>query len=538
MNAAVQTYDYVVVGGGSAGCAVAARLAQDGRTRVLLLEAGPPDRNIWIHIPIGYGKTMFDPVVNWQFKSQPEPHLNNRQIYTPRGRTLGGSSSINGLIYIRGQREDFDDWRAHGCEGWGYDDILPYFRRSETNDRGASEFHGGDGPVHVGSIKGRHELVEAFIAAANSIGVPRNDDFNGAQQRGVGYFQLNTRAGLRSSSAKAYLGSGIAGKNLHVVTDAHAERVLFEGRRAVGVRYRVGKEVVEARAAREVVLSAGALQSPQLLMLSGIGDGDKLAQHGVGVLHHLPEVGRNLQDHLQSRVMYRCSKPITTNDALRTVWGRARIGLQWLLFKSGPVAAGIQLGGLFANTIDLQGRPDVQFHFGTISADMAAGKPHDFSGFTMSVCQLRPTSRGEVGLLSPDARAAPSVLFNYLSTPEDQATMVRGVRMARQLARTPSMSPYIVDEYRPGFDVESDDEALAFIREHGTTIFHPVGTCRMGSDANSVVDTRLKVRGIDGLRVVDASIMPLLVSGNTNAAAIAIGEKGADLIREDARQAA
>ena len=313
---------------------------------------------------------------------------------------------------------------------------------------------------------------------------------------------------------------------------------MFEGKRAVGVRYRVGNDLVEARAAHEVVLSAGALQSPQLLMLSGIGDGEQLSRHGIEVLHHLPEVGRNLQDHLQSRLMYKCSKPITTNDALRTVWGRTRIGLQWLLFKSGPVAAGIQLGGLFASTVDGVDRPDIQFHFGTISADMTAGTPHDFSGFTMSVCQLRPTSRGEVSLRSPDPRAAPSVLFNYLATEKDQATMVRAVRMARKLARTPSLSPYILDEYRPGFGVESDDDVLAFIRDHGTTIFHPVGTCRMGSDPMSVVDARLKVRGIDGLRVVDASIMPLLVSGNTNAAVIAIGEKGADLIREDARQAA
>lgn len=529
----MRSYDYIVVGGGSAGCVVAARLAQDGRTRVLLLEAGPADRNIWIHIPIGYGKTMFDPVVNWQFQSEPEPHLNNRQIYTPRGRTLGGSSSINGLIYIRGQREDFDGWRALGNEGWGYDDVLPYFRRSERNDRGASEFHGGDGPVGVSSIKGRHELVEAFIRAANGIGVPRNDDFNGTRQCGVGYFQLTTRGGLRCSTARGYLRSGLAGANLEVETDAHAERILFEGRRAIGVRYSRGGEVLEVRATREVVLSAGALQSPQLLMLSGIGDGEQLARHGIPVLHHLPEVGRNLQDHLQSRLMYRCSKPITTNDALRSVWGRMRIGLQWLLLKSGPVASGIQLGGMFASTAPGAQRPDVQFHFGTISADMTAGRPHDFSGFTMSVCQLRPTSRGEVTLRSSEPQAAPAARFNYLATDEDCATMVRGVRMARQLARSPNLAPYIVDEYRPGFDVESDDEVLGFIREYGTTIFHPVGTCRMGADANSVVDPRLKVRGTEGLRVVDASIMPLLVSGNTNAAAIAIGEKGADLIRED-----
>ena len=534
----MRTYDYVIVGAGSAGCALATRLAHDPTIRVLLLEAGPTDRNLWIHIPIGYGKTLYDPVVNWQFQSEPEPHLNNRQIHTPRGRTLGGSSSINGLVYIRGQAEDFEDWKALGNVGWGWQDVLPYFRRSETNDRGASEYHGAQGPVGVSSIRGKHELVEAFIGAATGLGIPRNDDFNGATQEGVGYFQLTTRNGMRSSTAKAYLRSGLAGRNLEVETDAHASRIVLEGKRAVGLRYRRGGQEVEVRASREVILSAGALQSPQVLMLSGIGDHAELSAHGIDTVHHLPAVGKNLQDHLQSRLMYKCTKPITTNDDLRTWWGRARIGLQWLLLRSGPVASGIQLGGLFARTLPQLQRPDVQFHFGTISADIAAGKPHDFSGFTMSVCQLRPTSRGEVRLRSADAFVAPAALFNYLATGEDQATMVRGVRLARAIARSPSLSPYIKDEYRPGFDVESDDEMLGFIRQYGTTIFHPVGTCRMGSDAESVVDPRLKVRGVQGLRVVDASIMPLLLSGNTNAGAIAIGEKAADLIREDSRLAA
>jgi choline dehydrogenase len=533
----MKQFDYIVVGAGSAGCAVAARLAQDGTTRVLLLEAGPPDKNIWIHIPIGYGKTMFNPQLNWQFKSEPEPHLNGREIYQPRGRTLGGSSSINGLVYIRGQAEDFERWESLGNTGWGWRDMLPYFKRAESNERGKSAYHGDDGPVAVSNIRGQHELVEAFIGAANEIGVPRTEDFNGERQEGVGYFQLTTRGGLRCSTARGYLRSGLAGKNLVVETDAHATSIVWEGKRAVGLRYRRRDQNLEVRATQEVILSAGALQSPQLLMLSGVGDAEELHRHGIPVLHHLPAVGQNLQDHLQSRLMYRCTKPITTNDDLKTWWGQARIGLRWLLKKSGPVAAGIQLGGMFARTSERETSPDVQFHFGTISADMTAGKPHDFSGFTMSVCQLRPTSRGEVRLRSAHAFDAPKARFNYLATEHDRQTMVAGVRMARRIARSRSLSPYVADEYRPGFHIDSEDEVLGFIRQYATTIFHPVGTCRMGADEASVVDTRLRVRGVSGLRVVDASIMPLVLSGNTNAGAIAIGEKAADLIRQDRARA-
>lgn len=529
----MRTYDYVVVGAGSAGCAVAARLAEESSVRVLLLEAGPPDTNIWIHIPIGYGKTMFNPQLNWQFKSEPEPHLNNRQIYQPRGRTLGGSSSINGLVYIRGQAEDFQKWAALGNEGWGWSDMLPYFRKAESNERGASEYHGGDGPVRVSNIKGKHELVEAFIGAANELGIPRTSDFNGAKQEGAGYFQLNTRNGLRCSAAKGYLRSGIAGANLEVESDAQASEIVWEGKRAVGVKYTRGGTPMEVRAAQEVILSAGSLQTPQLLMLSGIGDEAQLRQFGVRIVHHLPTVGKNLQDHLQSRLMYKCTKPITTNDDLKTWWGQMRIGMNWMFRRSGPVAAGIQLGGMFARTGPEAATPDVQFHFGTISADMTAGKPHDFSGFTMSVCQLRPTSRGEVRLRSPHIADAPAAQFNYLSTDHDKRTMVEGVRLARKIAKSRSLSPYIADEYRPGFQVEAQDEVLAFIREYATTIFHPVGTCRMGADEASVVDTRLKVRGVQGLRVVDASIMPLVLSGNTNAGAIVIGEKAADMIKQE-----
>jgi choline dehydrogenase len=387
--------------------------------------------------------------------------------------------------------------------------------------------------LRVSNIRGRHELVEAFIAGANEAGIPRTEDFNGERQEGAGYFQLTTHNGLRCSAAKAYLKGRRT--NLTIETDAHATEIVFEGRRAVGVRYLRHGGSHEVRANIEVALSAGALQSPQLLMVSGIGDSGRLQDLGIRPVHHLPEVGKNLQDHLQMRLIYRCAKPITTNDDLRTLWGHARIGLRWLLKKEGPVAAGIQLGGMFARTSQHLDRPDVQFHFGTISADMTAGKPHDFSGFTVSVCQLRPTSRGDHTIRSADARVAPAARFNYLSTDDDKKTMVAGFRLARRITGTAAMGPYVTDEYRPGFDVQSDDEVLAFLRRHATTIFHPVGTCRMGADAASVVDPRLRVRGVEGLRVVDASVMPLLLSGNTNAGSIVIGEKAADMMKEDRR---
>lgn len=532
----MRNFDYIVVGAGSAGCALAGRLAEDGHTNVLLLEAGPKDRNIWIHIPIGYGKTMFDPKNNWQFYSEPEPYLNGRKIYQPRGRTLGGSSSINGLVYIRGQAEDFDAWAALGNTGWGWSDILPYFKRSERNERGDSEYHGGNGPLSVSNIRGKNELVEAFIGGAGELGIPRTDDFNGARQEGAGYFQLTTRNGLRCSAAKAYLPAARARGNLVVETDAHATGVVFEGKRSVGVRYVRDGQPQEARANCEVVLSAGAFQSPQLLQVSGIGDADYLRALGIRPVHDAPQVGKNLQDHLQSRLIYKCTKPITTNDELRTLWGQALIGMRWIFRKEGPVAAGIQLGGMFARANPQAKTPDVQFHFGTISADMTAGKPHDFSGFTVSVCNLRPTSRGEVKATSSDARVAPAALFNYLSTKEDEDMMLAGFRLARNIAASRAMSPYIAEEYRPGPGVGSNEEALAFIRDYATTIFHPVGTCRMGQDSASVVDTRLRVRGVTGLRVVDASIMPLLLSGNTNAAAMVIGEKAADMMKEDRKE--
>ena len=536
-------FDYIVVGAGSAGCVLAGRLSEDPSTRVLLLEAGPPDRSIWIHLPIGYGKTMWSKKYNWCFSTDPDPNMNGRRIYWPRGKTLGGSSSINGLIYIRGQREDFDHWAALGNEGWGHDDVLPYFVRSERNQRGASALHGGDGPLRVSDIGARHELIEAFIAGAGEIGVPRTDDFNGEQQQGAGYFQLNTWKGWRWSTAKGYLGPAKGRPNLRIETEALATGLLFEGSRAVGVTYRQGGQTRTARCTAEVLLCAGALQSPQLLQLSGIGAPELLQRRGVPVRHALPGVGENLQDHLQVRLSYECTKPITTNDQLNSLWGQMKIGLQWLLFRTGPLAIGINQGGCFMHALRREdpaaeaATPDIQFHVATLSAEMAGGAVHPFSGFTLSVCQLRPESRGHVRIRSSDPAEPPEMQPNYLSTELDRRTTVAGVKAARAIAATAAMRPYVKREFKPGPGAASDAELLEFCRNHGATIFHPSGTCKMGRDTNAVVDARLRVHGIGGLRVIDCSVMPTLVSGNTNAAVVMMAEKAADMIREDARQA-
>jgi choline dehydrogenase len=536
-----ETYDYIVVGAGSAGCVLAARLSEDPGTRVLLLEAGPPDRSLWIHLPIGYGKTMWSESVNWCFHTDPDPNMNGRRIYWPRGKTLGGSSSINGLIYIRGQREDYDAWAAQGNPGWGFDDVLPYFVRSETNQRGASEYHGGDGPLKVSDIGARHELIEAFIAGAGQCGVPRTEDFNGARQEGAGYYQLTTWKGWRCSTAKAYLKPARGRPNLRVETGARATGLRFDGedRRVVGVDYLQGGQKKSATARAEVLLAAGAIQSPQLLQLSGIGPAALLQQHGVAVRHALPGVGENLQDHLQIRLIYDCTKPITTNDQLNSWLGQLRIGLQFVLARSGPLAVGINQGGCFMRALPEAASPDIQFHVATLSADMAGGKVHPFSGFTMSVCQLRPESRGHVRIRSADPLETPSMQPNYLSTELDRRTAVAGIRAARAIAAAPAMAPYVKREVKPGPQDADDDALLEFCRNHGATIFHPSGTCAMGPDParGAVVDARLRVHGVQGLRVIDCSAMPTLVSGNTNAPAVMMAEKAVDMIREDARRA-
>jgi choline dehydrogenase len=510
--------DYIVVGAGSAGCVLANRLSANGRHRVLLLEAGPRDRSLWIHLPIGYGKTMFHPVYNWGFHTDPQPHMNDRRVYWPRGRGLGGSSSINGLIFIRGQREDYDRWAAAGNKGWGWDDVLPYFKRSlfSTSDIGA-----------------RHELMEAIIAAAHERGIRSTSDFNGGDQEGVGYYQLFTKNGWRSSSATAYLRPAEKRANMRVETNAHATRILFDGSRAIGVRYRKNGVDHDVFTSKEVIVSAGSLQSPQLLQLSGIGPADFLSSMGIQVVKDLPGVGENLQDHLQLRVMYKCTKPITTNDDLRVLHRKIFIGAQWLFTRTGPLAIGINQGGLFTRALPESKTPDVQFHFATLSAELAGAKPHPWPGFTMSVCQLRPESRGTVRIRSADPLEAPSMQPNYLSAELDRRCAVAGVRLARSLAATESLRPYVAEEYRPGAQAQSDEDLLEFSRNYGATIFHPSGTCKMGSDPMAVVDDRLRVHGLAGLRVVDCSIMPTLVSGNTHAPVVMIAEKASDLILQD-----
>ncbi len=531
----VAEFDYVIVGAGSSGCVLANRLSADGRFKVLLLEAGPKDNYLWIHIPIGYGKTMFHKAYNWGFYTDPEANMHDRRIYWPRGRGLGGSSSINGLIFVRGQRDDYDHWAQLGNAGWDWNSVLPYFIKSEHNSRGASEAHGADGPLWASDIEEKNELMEAIIRGAGELGVPRTDDFNRGDQEGIGYFQLFTRNGWRNSSAVAYLKPARGRGNLRVETDAQATGLILDGRRATGLRYRKNGVMHEVRAAREVILSAGSLQSPQLLQLSGIGPAELLRRHGIGVVHDLPGVGQNLQDHLQFRLMYRVSRPITTNDDLRTLAGQARIGLKWLTRGTGPLGIGINQGGLFTRILPGSRTPDIQFHFATLSAEQAGGKPHPWSGCTFSVCQLRPESRGNVEIRSADPLQPPAMRPNYLSTEKDRICAVEAIKYARKLAATDALKPYLESEYKPGASVRSDDEILEFARENGATIFHPTGTCKMGSDRMAVTDAGLRVRGIAGLRVVDCSIMPTLVSGNTHAPAVMIAEKASDMILAAAR---
>lgn len=531
------TYDYVIVGAGSAGCVLADRLSADGTTRVLLLEAGGRDSNPWIHVPVGYFKTMHNPATDWCFKTEPDPGLNGRGIAWPRGKVLGGSSSINGLLYVRGQPQDYDQWRQLGNVGWSWDDVLPYFKRSEDQERGADALHGAGGPLKVSDMRTRHAICAAVIRAAEQIGIPRNDDINGASQEGAGYFQLTTANGRRCSAAVAFLRPAQQRANLRVITKAAATRVLFEGRRAVGVAFTADGTAFEARAAGEVILAAGAIGSPHILELSGVGRGAVIRDFGLPILHELQGVGENLQDHLQARPVYKTKRPITLNDQVRNPLRRMMMGVEYLARRTGPLSMAASEVVIFARTRPELDTPDIQFHIQPWSADSPGEGLHPFSAFTMSVCQLRPESRGRLVPRSPDARVPPAIHPNYLATPNDQQTLVDGIKVGRKMAAAPALADEIESELRPGPKARSDADLLAWARDTATTIYHPVGTCKMGSDPGAVVDARLRVRGLEGLRVVDASIMPTLVSGNTNAPTIMIAEKAADMIREDARRA-
>ncbi len=521
-------FDIIVVGAGSAGCVLANRLTADGRTRVLLLEAGPRDTDPWIHIPLGYGKLFKKPSVNWSYQSEPEPELNGRSIFTPRGKVLGGSSSINGLVYIRGQPQDFDDWEA---PGWSFGELLPYFRKSEDQARGAGPLHGAGGPLSVSDQSEPHALCDAFIAAAEQAGHTRNPDFNGPEQEGAGYFQITTRNARRCSTAVGYLRAAQKRPNLKVATGALASRVLLEGTRAAGVEYLLGNERRTATAAREVILCGGAINTPQLLQLSGVGPPALLAEHGIPVLLGQPDVGEHLQDHFQARMVLRCTQPITLNDDMRSPLRQLKMGLRYLLQKKGPLTFGAGYAGGFWRTRPELKRPDVQTHFLTFSLDRMGEALHPFSGFTASICQLRPTSRGSVRIRSADPRAAPAIRYHYLATEHDRRTMVDGMKLLRRIVEQPAMRTYVAAEHAPGDQVRTDEDWLAYCRATGSTIYHPSCTAMIGK----VLDHRLRLKGIGALRVVDASVMPAVVSGNTNAAVIAIAEKAADLIGADAR---
>ena len=527
-------YDYIIVGAGSAGCVVANRLSANPDLRVLLLEAGGRDNNPWIHIPVGYFKTLHNPKTDWCYKTEEEPELHNRKLDWPRGKTLGGSSSINGLLYVRGQAEDYDGWAQAGNQGWSFDDVLPYFKRSQAMEGTANDMQGQDGELAVSKIRAKSKISEAFIDAAVEMGVPRTDDYNGRVQEGVAYFDQTAKGGLRCSSAKAFLRPIRHRKNLDIITHAHTHHLLFDNQtqKAVcGVAFDVKGHMQTARLREkgEVILSAGAIGSTQILEVSGIGRGDILQKAGVQLRHELTGVGEALQDHLQIRLVFETNVP-TLNDMINSLSGKMRIGLEYMLARSGPMSLGASQVAIFAKSMAGLDTPDIQFHFQPLSADKPGIVMHPFSGFTSSVCQLRPESRGTIHITSPNAKIYPKIKANYLSATADQLCAIRAVRFARKMAEQPALKPFIVREHTVVGDMKTDEDHLEVARQFAQTIYHPTSTCRMGTDNQAVVDAQLRVHGIANLRIADASIMPSIVSGNTNAPSMMIGEKASDMI--------
>ncbi|MEX3808829.1 GMC family oxidoreductase [Paraburkholderia sp. BR13439] len=534
-------FDYIIVGAGTAGCVLANRLTEDPEIRVLLLEAGGKDDYHWIHVPVGYLYCIGNPRTDWLYKTQAEPGLNGRTLSYPRGRVLGGSSSINGMIYMRGQREDYDEWaRVTNDSTWSWNAVLPVFRRSEDHHGGANEAHGAGGPWRVEKQRLKWKILEEFAQAAQQTGIPATDDFNRGDNTGVGYFDVNQKRGIRWNASKAFLRPALKRENLTVITGAHTQRVVFDGRRCTGVEYRGADVDYVAKARCEVILSAGAVNSPQLLELSGVGNGARLQNLGIEIVQDLRGVGENLQDHLQLRMAFQVEGVRTLNTMSAHWWGKLMIGMQYALFQSGPMSMSpSQLGAFAKSDADDRSltRPDLEYHVQPLSLDRFGEPLHRFNAFTASVCQLRPTSRGSIHIASADASAPPLIAPNYLSTGYDRHVAANALRLTRRIVAAPALARYLPREILPGLQYQSEEELQQAAGAVGTTIFHPVGTCRMGTtdDPAAVVDNRLRVIGVEGLRVVDASVMPNITSGNTNSPTLMIAERASDMIREDRR---
>jgi len=523
-----EDYDYIVIGAGSAGCVVAARLSKAGY-KTLLVEAGGKDNSPYIHVPMGYGTLFTNKKINWCYYGEPESYLNNRKSYQPRGKVLGGTGSINGMIYVRGQPEDFDGWKNSGCSGWGYEDVLPYFKKSEHQERGESKYHGVGGPLFVSDLPSRDELADAFNQTSLNLGAPKNDDFNGVTQEGNGYVQVTSRNNRRWSTAAGYV-RGLKNKNLHLKLNTFVTKINIKNKKVLGVNCKFNNENYTINANKEVVLCGGTFNSPHLLLLSGIGDGEDLRKLEIPVTVNLQGVGKNLQDHFGIGLEFKCTKSITVNDLYHSYYRRFLAGLQYFAFGNGPMASNGNLANTFIKTGKHIKTPDMMVTFMAWCTGEDLGEPHPFPGFTILAEHIRPKSRGYVNLRSADPLDSPKMKFNFFQSEEDQRAALAGLRYARKISQTEPMKNYVKEEINPGLGCQSDNEFIEHCRKSGGSLLHPVGTCRMGIKEDAVVDPQLKVYGIDNLRIVDASIMPRIVSGNTNAATIMIGEKGSDMI--------